>query len=176
MISKKTLILHRLTAHLEGVSYNTTFVPGGVADLTGKVYRGRGDFGEETVEPFISILEAPRQVLPDTAGTGKTSRNDFWKLLIQGFAPDDKKHPYDPAYEFLGHVEARLARLVQENPNGTGATYPEEFKLGKLVRALTFENPIVRPPTDGVSDTAFFYMPVTFEIVTDMVSPFIEET
>jgi hypothetical protein len=175
MISKKTVALRRLTAHLEAVAY-TSEVPGfGDMTLDGKVFRGRTVFGDEVVPPFLAILEAPRQLITEGRGESKTTLKYDWKLLIHGFAPDYKKHPTDPAYELAAHVEARMARLIAQERSGAGPTYPDEFKLGRIVEDILFTNPIVRPPDNDVSDTAYFYMPVTLEFVTDMVSPFTEE-
>ena len=176
MISKKLLAMQRLTTHLEAIAFTSTFAGTGDVNLAGKVYRGRTVFGDEVQPPFLAILEQPRQLLPETAGDGKLARKDQWQLLIQGFAVDYKLNPTDPAYELLAHVEMRLARIVAQKTNGGGAAYPAEFRLGNIVESTRFQNPIVRPPDNDVSDTAYFYMPVTFEIVTDMISPFIEET
>ena len=173
MVSKRLKILRALTSHLE----KTVYDPGGENETTldKRVYRGRTVFGDEVDLPFIVILEAPRQLQSLVAGDEKTKRKDEWRLLIQGFAPDDKKNPLDPAYEFLALVEERMSRLVAQKDNGAGPKFPAEFRLGGLVGGILFTNPIVRPPDNDVSDTAYFYMPVTLQVVNDMESPFIEE-
>lgn len=173
MVSKRLNILRALTDHLEAVVYD----PGGQNEtsLEGRVYRGRTVFGDEVKLPFLVILEAPRQLQSEVAGDEKTKRKDTWRLLVQGFAPDDKKNPLDPAYEFLALVEERMSRLVAQKDNGAGPKYPTEFRLGRLVGEILFTNPIVRPPDNDVSDTAYFYMPVTLQVVNDMESPFTEE-
>lgn len=176
MISKKLKVLRALTAHLEAVTYDSIYVEGGAdVSLAGRVFRGRTTFGDEVRPPFIAILEAPRQLVAEGRGEAKTSQKWDWQLLIHGFAPDYPKHPTDPAYEMAAHVEKRMARLIQQESSGAGPTYPQEFKLGRLVSDVLFKNPIVRPPDNDVSDVAYFYMPVTFEFVADMVSPFTEE-
>lgn len=175
MISKRLLILKRLTAHLEPVTFEYKNV---VYPLTKSVYRGRSTFGDETKVPFLSILEKPRQLIGEVAGDGKIDRDDTWDILIQGFAPDDKKNPLDPGYEMLAAVEQRLARLLEQKTSGGGPLYPEEHLLGLkgIVTRITFTIPIVRPPDNDVSDTAYFYMPVSIGIKTDMAAPFTEET
>lgn len=178
MISKRLLVLKKLTAHLEPVTFEWKNV---VYPMTKAVYRGRTTFGDETKVPFISILEKPRQLIGEVAGIEKIDRNDDWDILIQGFAPDDKKNPLDPGYEMLAAVEQRFARLLQQKSNGGGPVYPDEFLLGLsgpqgIVTRITFTIPIVRPPDNDVSDTAYFYMPVSIGIKTDMAAPFTEET
>lgn len=175
MISKKTVVLRRLTAHLEAVEYDSDVPDLGHVSLASKVYRGRTVFGDEIRPPFLSILEAPRQLVSEGRGEAKTTLKYDWGILIQGFVPDYPKHPTDPAYELAAYVEQRMSRLIQQETSGAGPRYPAEFKLGRLVNDVLFKNPIVRPPDNDVSDTAYFYMPVTFEFVADMVSPFTEE-
>lgn len=174
MISKRLLILKRLTAHLEPATweYNGTQI------LTGKVFRGRTTFGDEVMDPFLALIEKPKQLLGDVAGEDKVIRHDHWDLLIQGFAQDDKKHPLDPAYEMLAAVEVRMARLLQQKTSGGGPVFPDEHLLGLkgIVTSIEFTIPIVRPPDNDVSDTAYFYMPVSIGLKTDMAVPFIEET
>jgi len=173
MVSKRIDILKALTEHLEAIVVD----PDGEAEsLTGKVFRGRTVFGDEVAPPFLVILEAPRQLLSLQGGDEKTTRKDDWRLLIQGFAQDDSINPLDPAYELLAYVEQRMARLLAEKGNGGGPLYPLEFRLGKRVHSILFTNPIVHPPDNDVSDTAYFYMPVTIQVATDMEAPFTEET
>ncbi len=171
----RTAILKALTAHLETIeydSYNTHHY-----SLANSVFRGRSVFGDEVHEPFLNILEKPRQLLGPVAGESKTIRDDTWDLMIEGFAPDDKKHPLDPATELLAYVEQRMSRLLLQKTNGAGPVYPEEHLLGMkgIVTSVSFIIPIVRPPNVDVSDTAFFYMPLSIGVKTDMASPFIEE-
>lgn len=173
MISKRVDILKALTAHLEAVVYREGEVD--ETTLTGRVFRGRTIFGDDTDNPFLVILEAPRQLASEIGGDDKTKRKDDWRLLIQGFAPDDKINPLDPAYDLLAAVEKRLARLTSQKDNGGGPLYPEEFRLGRRVETILFTNPIVRPPDNDVSDTAYFYLPVTIRVVNDMEAPYTEE-
>lgn len=174
MISKRLSILQALTAHLEAVEFNygEEYVNVPLAD---RVFRGRTVFGDEINPPFVVILEAPRQPFADVAGEERAVRKDTWRLLIQGFAPEDVNNPLDPAYALLAAVELRLSRLVAQKGNGGGAVFPAEYKLGKKVSGIEFTNPIVRPPDNDVSDTAYFYLPVTFQVVSDMEAPFTEE-
>ena len=173
MISKRLEILQALTSHLEAATYD----PGGDDEtlLTDRVFRGRTVFGEEVTAPFLVILERPRQILPQVGGGEGTRRKDEWQLLLQGFADDDRANPLDPAYQLLAAVELQLARLVSQKDNGGGPEHPTEYLLGRRVAGVTFEQAIVRPPDNDVSDTAYFYLPVTIRVATNMESPYSEE-
>ena len=181
MISKKLLTLKRLTRLLEGINPNNTWIDEDgneqpfTMDLTNSVFRGRVVFGDEVKPPFIAILEAPRQINPNGGGSDRLKQDEDWTLLIQGFATDDPYHPSDPAYLLLAYVQARLARITEERTNGgRGGVYPEDYHLGGLTGKISFQIPIVRPGKDDVSDTAYFYMPVSIETVTDLSRPIIK--
>lgn len=173
MISAKLNILKKLTEHLEGI--NPDVDPDSPYDLRGKVFRGRTTFGTEVDVPFLAILEAPRQIDPNGGGEAKLIQNEGWTLLIQGFARDDPENPFDPAYDLLAYVQRRLSRITQEAPNGaTGGLYKDEYRLGGILGLVRYQIPIVRPGKDDVSDSAYFYMPVSIELTTDLSNPFIE--
>lgn len=183
MISKKLKILQALTAHLEGITPAWADFAGWEAgvfecpyDLSKDVYRGRPEFGDETKPPFLAILEAPRQLDPFVAGSGKLVNDETWSLLIQGFVKDNKKHPLDPAYDLLAWVQMRMSMIVEESKNGSvGGKFPLTFRLGGLIGGINFQIPIVRPGKDNVSDTAYFYMPISVGCVTDLAKPFVQE-
>jgi hypothetical protein len=182
MISKKLRIMKDLTTLLEGITPAWTDLPpemqGQVCphDLSQSVFRGRLDFGDEVAEPFLVILEAPRQLNPNGAGSGDLLSREDWTLLIQGFAKDNAKHPSDPAYDLLAWTQMRLARITTEKKNGArGGEYPQEWRLGGLLVDVRYQIPIVRPGKDDVSGTAYFYMPISVGNVTDLTMPFIEE-
>ena len=174
MVSTRLDTLIALTEHLEKIVMDPSGEP---ISLANRVFRGRVVFGDEIDPPFLAILEWPRQLLSQQGGDEGTRRNDDWRLMIQGFAQDDSCNPLDPAYELLAYVEQRMARLTAEKGNGaSGGEYPQEYMLGKRVSKILFTNPIVHPPDNDVSDTAYFYMPVTLKLATDMEAPFIQET
>lgn len=182
MISKKLKILKKLTEHLEGIVPSWDDLPPGMEgetcpfDLSKSVFRGRLEFGDEVKNPFLAVLEAPRQLDPLSVGSSRLVAEEDWTVLIQGFADDDKKHPLDPAYTLLAWVQMRLARITTENRNGArGGLYPAEWRLGGLVSEIRYQIPIVRPGKDNVSDTAYFYLPVSVGNVTDLNMPFVED-
>lgn len=182
MISAKLKLLKALSAHLEGINPTETLlspdtgeqVPYGY-DLRGKVFRGRTVFGDEVKVPFLAILEAPRQIDPNGGGEAALVQNEGWTILIQGFATDDAKHPSDPAYTLLAYVQERLSRITQEQPSGgRGGAFPLSWRLGGLATEVRYQIPIVRPGKDDVSDTAYFYMPISLGVITDLTKPFVE--
>lgn len=182
MISKKLKILKALTTHLEGINPDWVDLPAPMTgevcpyDFRGAVYRGRTEFGDEVQTPFIAVLEAPRQFDPNNGGLGRLVQDEDWTILIQGFAKDDKKHPLDPAYDMLAWVQMRMARITSVNKNGSrGGLYPNEWRLGGVVGEIRYQIPIVRPGKDGVSDAAYFYMPISVGTVTDLSMPFVQE-
>jgi hypothetical protein len=182
MISKKLQLMKAITAHLQGITPAWVDLPDemmGVEcpyDLSQKVFRGRTIFGDEVKEPFLAILEAPRQLDPLGGGTDRHMQDEDWTLLIHGFAEDDKKNPTDPAYDLLAWVQMRMARITYDAPHGQrGGLYPNEFRLGGKVTNVRYQIPIVRPGKDDVSSTAYFYMPISVGNVTDLRMPFAQE-
>lgn len=181
MISKKLKIMKKLTEHLEGINPLWTDLPAEVTDacpydLRGSVFRGRLDFGDEVKAPFIALLEAPRQLDPYGAGSGRLITDEDWTLLIQGFVDDNPKHPLDDAFELLAWVQMRMARITTSAPNGgRGGMYPDEWRLGNLIGEIRYQIPIVRPGKDNVSGTAYFYLPIAVGKVTDLTMPFVQE-
>lgn len=184
MISAKLKLMKAISAHLEGIVPTWIDLPQELIDedvvcpydLSKSIFRGRTVFGEEVKPPFIAILEAPRQINPNGGGEGKLMQDEDWTLLIQGFAVDDKKHPSDPAYDLLAWVQMRMARITTETTNGsTGGKYPAEFRLGGLAAGVRYQIPIVRPGKDDVSETAYFYMPISVGVVTNLQQPFTQE-
>lgn len=181
MISKKLLLLQRLTEHLEGINPDNTFFDPDTEtlatypiDMRNQVFRGRVLFGEEVVPPFIALLEAPRQINPNGGGEANLTQKEDWTLLIQGFASENPAHPTDPAYELLAFVQQRLARVTTEKDNGgRGGQYPLEWRLGGLLTDIRYQLPIVRPGSDDVSNTAYFYMPISVGVVTELIQPFV---
>ena len=182
MISKKLAIMKALTEHLQGITPAWVDLPPGMEgvtcpyDLSNSVFRGRLEFGDEVGDTFIAILEAPRQLDPNGAGTSSLLVDENWTLLIHGFVADDKKNPTDPAYDLMAWVQMRLARITTEAKNGSrGGLYPSEWRLGGLLAEIRYQIPIVRPGKDVVSNEAYFYLPVSVGNVTDLTMPFVED-
>lgn len=167
-MSKRLEILKALTEHLKGI----TPANGYSHDLSKSVFRGRERFGDNHKQyiPMVSILEpkAPEFGMP--ANEEQTVRKDDWMLLIQGWAKDDPINPTDPAYLLVADVERRLSEIIALNENGRPLN-KESYRLGKKIATLTLAAPIVRPPEDGLSDAAFFYLPIKIGHVVDIRNP-----
>lgn len=161
--SVRLSVLKALTDHLAAIAagdgYNYT--------LAGAVFRGRGRFGDSDPETMLSILENPRPDYGQYAGD-KTTRSEQWPLLIQGWCPDDKDNPSDPVYGLLDDVEKRLAQIIAHDPRSGQPLFPAAFMLGGLITDLSIAPGVVRPPTDGVSSRAFFYLPLRVGLAYDL--------
>lgn len=155
-------VLKALTTHLQAIheddGYYTT-----LADDPRKVARGRAIFGADDPLPMVSILEGTRSDTGQFAGS--IERKDQWTIMIQGWVEDDIDNPTDPAYLLMDDVERRLQRIIAINDKTGLPVYPQEYRLGGLIANLTIPPGIVRPPMEGVSSKAFFYLPVILTIV-----------
>lgn len=171
-VPTRLLVLQRLTQHLEATVVDTD---GGT--LEGKVYRGRVLFGEESKAPsklpMISIIEAPR---PDAAvqhgGVENEMRKDGWQLLVQGLVEDDSFNPTDPAYHLEAAVEVQLAKIIATDGRSGDPVHPSDYLLGGLITHLKIGPPVVRPPEDKISATAFFFLPIWVGIATPVGQPY----
>lgn len=167
-MSKRLEVQKALTKHLEGITPDNGYK----ADLRGKVYRGRNRFGANHTDkiPFLSVLEPKATDYGNFANEEQTVRLDDWVLLVQGWADDDPRNPTDPAYELVAEVEQRLAMLIAKDEQGN-IMFPGVYRLGGKIAKLTVAQPIVRPPEEGLSDTAFFYIPIRIGLSVDIREP-----
>jgi hypothetical protein len=136
--------------------------------MTKRVYRGRAWFGDNDPETMLSILEGttPADEVAEPPVNAVVSEY-WWDLLIQGWTPDDKESPTDPAYLLLRDVRKRLAL---EKTRRIGSTryilgYPEE-----QIVDLHFGPGVVRP-ADDVSDRAWFWLTLSLRIIDDAQNP-----
>lgn len=160
------LDLHkRLTALLETINPDNGFAH----DMRGRVYRGRGVFGDETPVPMISILEAPIPDEPPAQPGSSTSQQVRQQLVIQGFVEDDRFNPTDPAQLLLAETKSVLAveraKLDWDKPEDG------ILGLGRTVIDLYIGAGVVRP-ADEISDKAYFWLNLTLEFVEDLADPF----
>ena len=146
--------LKALTDSLEQIS-----VAGGYNyDLAGKVFRGRMLFSDnDDPLPMVSVNQPP--TMPDEydVPTGSTARNYNYTMLVQGFVEDDIRNPTDPAFLLLDDVQRRLAfeKAREEGYNALGMRGQVMLQVGQGV---------VRSPDGVVSDTAFFWLPITLAV------------
>lgn len=170
LVPTRLLVLQRLCDHLGTLVADIGGTP---EALVGRVFRGRNLFGEETREclPIIAVVEAPR---PD-AGVGYASdwselRDEMWTLLVQGRISDNAILPSDKAYWLCAAVEQHLLRISSTDRDSGDPTHPSVFNLGGLICELQIAPPVVRPPEDKVSSTAFFFLPIRVRLVTQSSS------
>lgn len=159
--------LKALTAHLKLIQDVPGVADYGGFNLSTSVFRGRTHYGEESPKSMISILEAPR---PDTGLTtgDNEARVEQWQLLVQGWCPDDTENPTDNLYQMMHVVEMHMQKIIATS-NVTGSPkYPTAYMLGKTIASFAFGPGVVRPPTEGVSSRAFFYLPVRMGLVKDV--------
>lgn len=157
-------VLKKLTTHLAGIAT----IDGNNYDLEDAVFRGRTIFGDNDPLPMLSILEAPRAEGSIYAGNFEV-KSDKWQLLIQGWTDDDAENPTDNAYLLADDVEKRLGMIIAMRPDNSGrALYPTIYLLEGSIINLEFGPPIIRPPMEQVSSKAFFYLPVTLSLASEV--------
>lgn len=164
--SKRLDILKALSRHLEGIDGIDPYEH----NLRGRVIRGRDRMGATDPLPCVSLLEGKATDYGQFADERNINRLDSWVLLIQGWVADDPLNPTDPAYGLLADVEMRLSDIVAIDGNGR-PRFPGVFMLGGLISSLTVAQPVVRPPEDGLSSKAFFYLPVVVGLKSDISKP-----
>jgi len=163
-------ILKALTTHLEGIYPDNDEEY--THDLRGRVFRGRNRFGaQEGRTAMLSLLEAKSVEFGNFADEEKSYRKDTWVILLQGWAEDDAQNPTDPVYALLGDVERRLSDIVAVQEGSNAPKWPGVYNLGGLIAGMALSQPIVRPPEDGLSDRAFFYMPVQITLASNIKQP-----
>lgn len=155
-------------------------------DLGDRVFRGRAFFSTDDPLPVISILEDPT---PDRFAPVAGNRGpqhgvpvESYVLLLQGWADEDKRNPTDPAHRLMADVRMALAKLANRgescsmessfgSQSESGASNPD-YLLGGLMENIVVEPGVVRPPTEQVSDTAFFWMRVVVSLSEDPNNPY----
>lgn len=138
--------------------------------LTGQVFRGRTEYGDETSLPAISILEAPTPDIGRYAGD-KTSMADTWTLLLQGWAKDDKINPSDPAYFLAAAMQAQLAKVVSMDNAGRPVD-KINYMLGGRATSFEIGPSVVRPVDARASSRAFCYMPIRVGVAQELAQPY----
>lgn len=151
--SYRLQVLKALCAHLETIT-TPDFT------LNDCVFRGRAIYSDSDPTTMLSLLEAPRPDQPIMGGTNREASHEQWALLLQGWTKDDFTHPTDPAYALMDAVETHLGQIVASDRMKGTPTYPQAYMLGGLITSFSFGPGVVRPPTEGVSSRAFFYMPI----------------
>lgn len=154
--SKRLKILKGLTTLIEAT-------PG--YSLTGKVWRGRRNIGDESETPCVVIFELP----PD-----EESRADLmvkatqWDIGIQGYVQPDKVHLTDSAHGFMAAVKQQLSQVVQY---GRGGPPGPQYMLDGLLTDLALDGGLVFAP-DETTDCCFFVVKLTVGLTEDLGDPY----
>lgn len=163
--SKRLDILKALSQHLKGIDGVSPYEH----NLQAAIFRGRTVYGDGYPVPMVSVIEGKAADYGNYADENQSVRKDSWLLLIQGWVEDDVVNPTDPAYGLMADVELRLSDIVAQE-NGR-AKFPGVYMLNGLISSLTVAQGVVRPPEDGVSSKAFFYLPVLVGLKSDITKP-----
>lgn len=164
----KLIIMQTLSQMLEG-SYEFPYT-----DLNGDhvlrfdatVSRGRKTVSAQQDVPYsISILEVPRATAGIPSDLDNRQSYEQWTLNVQGWPPEDRLNPSDPAYVMAAAVRERMGRLVARNAETGEPDFPAEYMFGSRVASITFGSTVVTPPAEGVSAVAWWYMPVIVSLV-----------
>lgn len=171
--SKRLAALKALTAYLETeVSVDNGYQH----NLAGAVFRGRLRYGADDPDTMVAILEAPDADRNHrTAGMDDGARysSEQWLLLIQGWTPDDKRNPTDPAYNLMADVKKAIAKLNVDGldpATGAGVENPN-FRLGGLIGNIVLEPGVVRPP-DELSAQSFFWLRANISFQENVNDPY----
>jgi hypothetical protein len=182
-LSKRLDVKRRICAHLAGITqangYEFNLAPAPTPNSQGKVvprvYRGRLVFGDNDPVPCIAVNESP---IDDPAvqradEDGKTNLYDL-EVFVQGWVDPAGDNPTDPAEQLLACVKKRLSEIVQRPMSRGGRPLDNDiYMLGGRITSLRFGPGVVRPPQDGVSSWAFFYLPIVVGIGEDVSQPFV---
>ena len=174
--TKQLRILFLLTELLEGISDLPSSELGTdgqplMVTMAGRVWRGRTQFGNEQMTPFLTIIESRRpDNQPELAGYDGEFRNEIWHLLIQGFMDDDDTHPLDNLYRFKGEVEVRLSHLLATNEYGD-PVYPAVYLCNRMVEKISIGPGVVAPFNATTGGTEAFYLPLVLTFANNIADP-----
>lgn len=150
-----------ISATLEAVNPDNGFE----YDLRGVVTRGRTRIGENEPVPMVTILEAPIPLEWKFRNGDNDHGSGNWELLVQGFVPDDKINPTDPAHRLMAEVKHVL---IGEKRRDRGRN---AFGLGGKVMEVFVGQGAVRPP-EFASDKAFFWLTLTLKLAENLDNPY----
>lgn len=134
-----------------------------VGRVQNRVSRGRLRFGDNDKIPLLAVLEDPRNIDPNNAKDENPLAINKLRILVQGFADDDKANPLDPAYQLSADA---ISALVKAKSN-----LMDILGLGGKITALSIGQPIHRPGDDEVSQYAYFIFGVTLTLVENLECP-----
>lgn len=132
-----------------------------------RVFRGRTIFGKDDPLPMLSVLENPNSLEPNNGIHGSTQAANQFRIIIQGFVPDDAENPLDPAYVLSAEVITALVKQKRDRFNILG--------LGKgtpSVINMSIGQPVHRPADDEISNVTYFAVGITLALAEDLETPF----
>ncbi len=138
--------------------------------MTDRVFRGRVTFGDSDPLPMLSILEEPIQEDPnDAPPTGKEGIT-IYRLMIQGFVPDNLTNPTDPAHFLQADVLVKLAQIKAESAETERVfSFPDK---APTVLSIDFGPGVVRPPDGEISAQAYFWLTISLELAEKYDAPY----
>lgn len=158
-----------LAAHIES---EITTAKGRPLDLTGRVFRGRANYGRGDPVPMVSLLQST-DIEVETDGAGNEALRKGSKMyLLQGWVEEDPKNPTDPAHELLAELKHAMALLMgdYEDPLfGLRAHHPENKPL---VQDFDINMGLVRPPDEVSPLHAYCWLPVRIGLVESLDAPY----
>jgi hypothetical protein len=158
--SKRLRILKAVTDQIETV----TEANGYQHELTGRVYRGRVAYGEESSEMWVGVFELrPEEVLRADAAV----QRDQWYLGIQGVVPADDYHPTDPAHNLMADVKLALGQVTFSTP----VSRNELYMFGGLVADIELDGGMTFVPREN-SGMAVFALRLTLTVIDDALDPY----
>ncbi|MES3001335.1 MAG: hypothetical protein V4787_11645 [Pseudomonadota bacterium] len=169
--SKRLTVLKKLSTYLAAeVTVDNGYEHD--LDVAGAVIRGRRIIGSGDPMPCISILEdVDPDRAPQPAGYMRKVEKFEMRLLIQGWAKDDKDHPTDAVYNLLADVGKALSKLTDDtNANYLLPATPGEAS-SNLIDELRMEAGTVRPP-DQASELAFFWRKISLVMTEYTAEPY----
>lgn len=141
-----------------------------------RIFRGRTSFGAGDPLPMLSMLEDTRQDQTMNAPTTTATVGAVeWQLAIMGFVDDNMDDPTDSAHFLSAEVMQHLGSIRAQGPDQTRGRPGNILGFGSevpCVLEVAVGQPVVRPAEAGVSDTAFFFIPVTLTLVENLTDTF----
>jgi hypothetical protein len=138
--------------------------------MANRVFRGRVIFGADDPIPMLSILEEPIQEDPNDSPPAGKEGITIYRLMIQGFVPDDLNNPTDPAHFLQADVLVKLAQIKAESEVTERVfDFPDK---APTVTGIDFGPGVVRPPDSEISAQAYFWLTISLELAEKYDAPF----
>lgn len=135
-----------------------------------KLFRGRATYGESDPDMMVSVLEDYQQGKNKLPTTGYSGIRHFeYRLLIQGFVPDDVENPTDPAQRLQADLEQKIG-FLRKSVEKTQFLFDFSGNTGN-VTGIWSDSGGVRPP-DDLSSVAYCWIEVGMDVFQVTTSPY----